>query len=351
MALSTRTRGLRLLVVLLALFTGVIWAAIEGDDISEEMASSGDLVFVPSPGLVKMACLGYDNLMSDMFWLRTVRYVHNQQKSAKRFDMLMDMLDVVTRLDPYTCDVYKRGGCWLYQDAERPNDGIGFLQKGLQLVPEREKNRWELAYYLGECFREVLYDEESATHYFEIARSMPDSPHVLTVAVAAGYERQGRFDRATKLWEQARDYIDAKQVPADFSIDDYRAAVKTKAEDLMHLLGYFEQRFGYQPKDLRALIAAGLIQELPEPPVVCQIKIIEIRTTLETMENLRNKVSAFNKRFGHLPSGFPEMIDAGLLDKTPEPAIRDAGGQGRFELMPSGKIEYSYVPEELEKYL
>jgi len=350
-ALSTRGRFLCLLIALCVLFTGIIWAAIEADNISEEMESSGDLVFVPSPGLVKMACLGYDNLTSDIFWLRTVRYVHNQQKGAKRFEMLMDMLDVVTRLDPYTCDVYKRGGCWLYQDAQRPNDGVGFLQKGLRLVPEHEKNRWELAYYLGECFREVLYDEASATRYFEIARNMPDSPRVLTVAVAAGYERQGMFDRATKLWEEARDDIDTKQVPADFSIDNYRAVVKNKAQDLLHVLDYFEQRFGYQPKDFRALVAAGLIEELPEPSVVFQIRIMEIMTTLETMENLRHKVAAFNERFGRLPRGFSEMIDAGLLDRTPEPAIRDAGGQGRFELMPSGDIEYSYVPQELERYL
>jgi hypothetical protein len=127
--------------------------------------------------------------------------------------------------------------------------------------------------------------------------------------------------------------------------------VKNKAEDLLRVLDYFEQRFGYQPKDFRALVAAGLLDELPEPSVVFQMKIMGIRTTLETMENLRHKVIAFNERFGRLPREFSEMIDAGLLDRTPKPAIRDAGGQGRFELMPSGDIEYSYVPEELLRYL
>ncbi len=290
MARTTRGRFVRLLIALSVLFAGIIWAAIGGDAISEEMESWGDLVFVPSPELTKIACLGYDNLVSDVFWLRTVRYVHNQQKGAKRFDMLKDMLDVVTRLDPYACDVYKRGGCWLYQDAESPVDGIGFMQKGLRLVPERKKNRWELAYHIGQCFRDVLYDEHDATRYFEMARKMPGAPPVLIVAVAAGYERQGMFDRAKELWKEARD------TTADVNIAN-----------------------------------------------AAHQKIQDIETTRHTIDFLQHKVDTFTEQFGRVPQDLSELVRAGFLDAVSPPPL-----SGTYEIEPaSGRVHYLYIPQDL----
>ena len=302
---------------------------------------------MPSPGLMKIACLGYDNLLSDVFWLRTVRYVHNQQKGAKRFDMLDEMLDVVTRLDPYACDTYERGGCWLYQDAGRPNDGMEFMQKGLRLVPKREERRWKLAYHIGQCFRDVLYDEKSATRYFEMAREMPGAPRVLAVAVAAGYERQGMFEKAIELWEEARDDIDTEQAPSYFNMNNQRAIVANEAVHVQRGLDLFEGRFGYRPKDLRGLVSVGLLSELPENSVVFQLRIMEIRATMQMMESLRNKINDFGNRLGRPPKGFSELIEAGMLDSVPKPAIRDAGGEGRFELLPSGDIKYVYIPQGL----
>jgi len=254
------------------------------------MESSGDVVFVPSPGLMKVACLGYDNLLSDVFWLRTVRYVHNQQKGAKRFDVLKDMLEVVTRLDPYACDVYKRGGCWLYQDAESPDDGIEFMQKGLRLVPEREKNRWELAYHIGQCFRDVLYDEPNATRYFEMARKMPDAPAVLIVAVAAGYERQGMFERAKSLWKEARD------TTADVNIAN-----------------------------------------------AAHQKTLDIETTKRTIAILQQKVDTFTEQFGRVPLDLSELVRVGFLDAVPTPPL-----SGKYEIEPAlSRVHYSYVPQDL----
>jgi len=289
MASSTRGRLFRLLAALSVLFAGIVWTAIEGDAISQETQSQGDVLFVPSPAVMKVACLGYDNLLSDVFWLRTVRYVHNQQKGAKHFDMLNDMLEVVTHLDPYALDVYKRGGCWLYQDAESPHEGIEFMQKGLRLVPEREKNRWELAYHIGQCYRDVLYDEPNATRYFEMARKMPDAPAVLIVAVAAGYERQAMFEKAKTLWKEARD------TTADINIRN-----------------------------------------------AAHQKTLDIETTKRTIGFLKQKIDTFKEQSGRVPHHLSELVKAGLLDAVPTPPLK-----GKYEIETSGRVRYVYVPQDL----
>ncbi|MCD6328722.1 hypothetical protein J7M28_14385 [bacterium] len=268
--MGPRFKGvLSFLIVLSVFFSSIVFVLRKSDAMVESYKFRSDMVFVPSPALTKIACLGFDNLLSDLLWLRTIMYVHNQQKGAKRFSWLKQMLDVVTELDPYPCDIYERGGAWLYQDAERPNDGVRFFQKGIRNVPQTAKTKWKLAYHLGQCFRNVLYDEKDATRYFEMAMKMPDAPKVLMVAVAAGYERQGLFDKAQKLWEKTRETTGDPNIAraADDKIrfiEDTRQAI----ESLQQKVNQFQDKFGHPPDDLQALVDAGYIPSVPEPPLL-----------------------------------------------------------------------------------
>jgi len=278
----------RMVLTLVLLFVGVVWMSIRSDSASAALQVSGDVLFVPSPALVKTACLGFDNLLSDIFWLRTVRYVFNQQKGHGRFRMLKDMLEVVTGLDPYPCDVYIRGGCWLYEDAEDAHDGIGFLQRGLRFVPEYAAKRWQIAFHIGKCFREELHDEKNATRYFEMALQMPNAPRGLIVAVAAGYQRLEEFEKAKKLWKEARDTTGDPKIK--------NAANK---------------------------------------------RILEIEKIQKTIGLLQQKVDAFAKAHGQSPKSLSEVVASGLLDTVPAAPL-----SGKYELDPvSGRAHYHYIPQ------
>ncbi|MBN1592593.1 MAG: hypothetical protein JW941_05025 [Candidatus Coatesbacteria bacterium] len=346
MARTKHTRHALYIVGLVLLFGCVVGSAFRLDAISDDVHSPGGLIFVPSPTLMKVAALGFDNLLADIFWLRTIRYVYNQQQGSKNYDMLDEMLEVVTRLDPYESDIYERGGSWLYEDAGRPQEGIKFLEKGLKMVPEKDEARWRLAFHIGKCYREVLFDEKEATRYFELAKTMPGVPRMITVSVAAGYERQGEFEKAIKFWEEARDYLDSDNLPADFDMDQYHAAVSHEAMNVKHGLDLFKQRFGYRPKDLRGLISAGILSELPKNPVVFELRIMEIRATMKMMDILKDKVQTFEKEKGRMPKDLQELVEAKMINSIPRPAIRDAGGDAEFELSPTGEIRYVFKAEE-----
>ncbi|HUT03098.1 MAG TPA: hypothetical protein VM163_04320 [bacterium] len=293
MRFRSHRRWPRLALYLALLFAGVVWLSIRSDSASAALRVSNDVLFVPSPALVKTACLGFDNLLSDIFWLRTVRYVFNQQKGHRRFRMLKDMLAVVTGLDPYPCDVYIRGGCWLYEDAEDANDGIGFLQRGLRFVPGHAANRWQIAFHIGKCFREELHDEENATHYFEMALQMPHAPRGLIVAVAAGYQRLEKFEKAKKLWKEARDTTG-------------------------------------DPKIRNA----------------ANRRILEIEMTQNTIGLLQQKVDAFAEAHGRSPKSLSEVVASGLLDTVPAAPL-----SGEYELdADSGRVHYLYIPQDLMGY-
>lgn len=347
---SARRSSLWLIIVLPVLMSGVAYLLWQSDIISEKMQSSGDIVFVPSPVLMKIASLDFDNLVADILWIRTVRYVFGERKANRRFEMLQGMLDVITFLDPFTCDTYEYGGGWLYQDAGLPNDALRFMLKGMRLVPETASGKWNLAYLIAQCYRDAVYDDVNATRYFEKAWKMPGAPPSLITAVAAGYQRLGDFDRAIALWEQARDDIDWQEVPPDFDINIHRTNVAQEAARVIKQLDIFARHFGYRPSDLRGLVGVGLLDKLPEPSVVFQMRIFEIRATQELMKRLKLKVNIFEERFGRVPKDFSEMTKVGLLDSVPEPLIIEAGGKGRFELSPSGDIEYGYIPSELMEY-
>jgi len=289
----SRRRWPWLILCLALLLAGQVWLSIRINSISAAMQVSNDVLFVPSPALVKTACLGFDNLLSDIFWLRTIRYVFNQQKGPKHFRMLKDMLDVVTCLDPYSCDVYVRGGCWLYEDAEDANDGVGFLERGLQFVPKQVLNRWEIAFHLGKCLREEVHDEKNATRYFQMALQMPHAPRALMLAVAAGYQRLEKFEEAKKLWKEARDTTGDPKI---------RNAANKRVQ--------------------------------------------QIEMTQKTIGLLQQKVDAFTKAHGRSPHSLSEVVASGLLDKVPAAPL-----SGEYTLdAASGRVHYLYIPQDLMSY-
>ena len=282
---GSAVRGYLLLVVALAaLFFGLVWALNQADRFSVHGTLDQDLVFVPSASFVKRASLGFDNLVADLLWLRTVRYVFREHKGPNRFKWLKEMLQIVSEMDPHFCQVYWWGGGWLYMDADRPEDGIEFLKKGLKYCPDK----WLIPYHLGKCYREKLFDEKRATFYFEKAYHTPGAPKALMLAVAAGYERQGLFDKAQRLWREAQ------RTTADPNIA--QAAAK---------------------------------------------KVRDIQATIETMAFLDRQIEAFQQKFGRIPDTLEELLLAGLITKVPAPAIR-----GRFQIdKTAGKVRYVYIPE------
>ena len=66
-----------------------------------------EALYLPSGKTVKKLSVGFDGLLSDFYWIRSVQYfggkvVHGALRtdSTERFDLLYPLLDITTTLDP-----------------------------------------------------------------------------------------------------------------------------------------------------------------------------------------------------------------------------------------------------------
>ena len=75
-----------------------------------------DLLYFRSPSVVKKMALGYENLLADIYWVRTIQYFGNRNEADKRtirFKNLPALLDITTTLDPDLIDAYRIGCIFL----------------------------------------------------------------------------------------------------------------------------------------------------------------------------------------------------------------------------------------------
>src|SRR6266571_5169377 len=61
-----------------------------------------EVLYVPSPKILKRMSLGYSGLLADVYWTRAVQYFGGKHHDfARRYDLLWPLLNITTQLDPH----------------------------------------------------------------------------------------------------------------------------------------------------------------------------------------------------------------------------------------------------------
>src|SRR5207244_148830 len=95
---------------------------------------------------------GFEDLMADLYWLRTVQYYGFQRIwGGQRYDLLFPLADIVTTLDPRLEIAYHYGAIFLCEarpaGAGDPQAGIALLEKGVRNNPGNWRLRQDLGFF------------------------------------------------------------------------------------------------------------------------------------------------------------------------------------------------------------
>lgn len=231
--------------------------------------SPAPLMWFHAGPAIRRASLGYDALLADLYWMRTVVYFGRQRLSAgdrPNYELLYPLLDLVTTLDPRFTAAYRFGAIFL---AERPPGGpgrpdlaVGLLRRGMDATPER----WE--YLHGIAFVEYWShgNYAAAADWLERAARIPDAPIWLKSSAALMREQAGDRASARLLWRQLHDST------GDVALRDLartRLAQFDAMDDidaLTELVRRFKERAGRAPAGWPDLIEAGLMHVVPVDP-------------------------------------------------------------------------------------
>src|SRR5688572_22397892 len=91
-------------LALLALLLGlaVPWTQARIDERFGKHRAQQEVLYLWSGEQIKRMVPGFENLLADIYWLRTVQYFGGQRVYAtdKRFDLLLPLVNITTTLDP-----------------------------------------------------------------------------------------------------------------------------------------------------------------------------------------------------------------------------------------------------------
>jgi hypothetical protein len=254
-----------------------------------------DELLLRSGPLLKRLSLGYSSLLADIYWTRTVQYYGTKLAHQDTdLSLLPPLLDLTTWLDPHLIIVYRYGAIYLAEPppvgAGRPDDAASLLRRGIAANPDE----WQL--WASLAFVHYLYrkDFPAASHaYLEGAKIIPGAPEWMR-GMAAKIESEGGSRETSRfLWTQL---YESSQDP------------KVRKNALAHLQG------------LKAEDAAV---------------------------ELRPRVLEFNRRFGHFPASFHDLVRAGLLPGLPlDPAGYPyaLGPRGEIQLDSSSPVASEIIP-------
>jgi len=250
------------IIVLLAVAAGVEYRL---GRIPREDPLGRELLYLPSPEMLKILSVGNPNLVADVLYMWSIQY-YSFFRPSERFLYLEAVYNLITDLDPLFFDAYRIGALIMQiqtgGDQEELKGAVRRLfDKGLRNLPES----WELAEAAAWDMFMRFNDRKAALDYAEIGAEIPgvaprvrrmvgvwkDAEHVWTVDDSIAFWRKA-FDEATD--PRDRDVAQSKL---------YDAVVAKDRTQLEPLLRAYAQRFGRCAADWQELINAGWLSRVP----------------------------------------------------------------------------------------
>lgn len=249
------------LALLLALLGPVIpWSQSRIDRLAGAFRSQEEVLYLWSGTQVKRLFPGFEGLLADVYWLRTVQYFGGQRLFAreKRFELLRPLIEISTDLDPRLEIAYRYGAIFLCEappaGAGRPREGIEVLEKGTRHLPAS----WRLRQDLG-FFRFIyLHDAQGAARVLEEAAEIPGAAFWLRTLAADLLAKGGDRASSRRMWQQMYDQAEEGIIRENARVRLQILDSRDAADRLAALVKEVEERTGRRPQRLAELRERGL---------------------------------------------------------------------------------------------
>jgi tetratricopeptide (TPR) repeat protein len=217
--------------------------------------------------LLKRLSLGYDSLLADIYWTRTVQYNGGViARGVNDFGLLAPLLDVTTDLDPRLDVAYRYGAIFLSEKvpagAGRPDQAIALVRKGIAANP----TNWRLYYDLGFVYYWYLRDYQQAAQTFWEGSKVPGAMPWMSAMAAHIAGSGGSRETSRFMWGQI--YESSQDITIRANALAHLQALRT-LDDLDALTNFaeiYKKRTGHAPTSMQDLVNAHIILGIPQDP-------------------------------------------------------------------------------------
>jgi tetratricopeptide (TPR) repeat protein len=251
-------------------------------------ATLEDVLYITSPKILKRMSLGYDGLLADIYWTRTIQYFGSHHRNgARRYDSLAPLLEVTTALDPQLLIAYEWGSTFL---SAKPPEGAGMPERAVELVKHgirNNPNEWRLYYDLGFINYMELKDYAAAADAFAQGSRVPNAHPFLKLMAARMAQHAGDVQMARMLWSTTYQSAQDPSVRINAEVHLRALQVDDEVTALEALAAQYRQKTGRFPENFSDLQAAGMLRGVPKDPLGYPYKLaINGRVEVSDPENL-----------------------------------------------------------------
>jgi hypothetical protein len=258
-------RTLASLAVIAVLLGVVVLSEVRLGKVIREDPLGRELLYLPSPEMLKIMSLGNPGLVADVLYLWSIQY-YSFYQPHERFLYLETVYNLITDLDPLYVDAYRIGALIMQiqtgGDQEELEAAVRRLfDKGLRNVPDN----WQLAEAAAWDFFIRFKDRETALHYAEIATQRPGAPPRIKrmVGVWRDEESAWTLDDSIEYWRRAVEDAENEWDRVLCMNQFYDAVTARDRKTLEPLLEEILARYGFCPERWEDLIRAGVLRRVP----------------------------------------------------------------------------------------
>ncbi len=256
---------MRWLAAPLALLAALVpWTQMRIDERLGQFRAQDESLYLWSGRHVKRLSPGFEGLMADIYWLRTVQYFGGQRAFAreKRFELLYPLIEITTTLDPRLEIAYRYGAIFLSEPppigAGRPRDGIAILERGTKALPQA----WRLRQDLGFFHFLFLDDAHRAAEILFEAAEIPGAAYWLKTLAADILAKGGEREASRRMWQQLYEQSEEGVIKQNARERLRILDALDQADALTAKAAEFERRVGRRPRSLSELTAIGVAGRL-----------------------------------------------------------------------------------------
>lgn len=192
---------------------------------------------------------------------------------------MSNILNVSTDLDPYFLDPYYVAQAHLTWEGNMVRETNTLLDKGSRY---RDWD-WMLPFYIGFNYFYFLQENDKASEYLMEASKRPNSPSLLTTLAARLAYEAHRTENAIIFLQEILSKTDDENTKKMYEM---RLNALKGILFLERAAAVYQERFKTRPEKLDALIAKGIIQDIPKDPYGGEF-YIDKNGTIKTTSELR----------------------------------------------------------------
>ncbi len=318
-------KGIGALAAAMVFFALMLYAQRQVDSLRTKDFKS-ELLYLPNAALLQHFTAGMNSVIADLLWVRCVLYIAEENRGDRAFKWLDQMLDTVTRLDPYFADAYRYGAMFLAALKAEDSASLELLERGMIKNPAE----WQLPYEAAMIYllnRQTEPDSQrKAAFYLAMSAATGNAPP-LVMDIAA--KLQGRYD----LFEIERNMWNNQLQSPDSLLRELaaRKLQELTLREACHILNermqQFAQTAGHPAATLEELVEAGLIKAVPPDPLGGHFFIdpegaVQNTTLLDAIKEqnkqlIRDALDKYREKQGALPPDLEDLVRKGPFTQLP----------------------------------